>query len=125
MTFEDITWSGGATKVVTHPEGVAPGETLSTKDITIIDRNASWPAGVTVVTGVLGLVTSYASETAAAHLNNVSALFTRAMTEVSRAVAALPGANFATRPWSYAECALWYAAMFLVLAVFKSRRRPF
>ena len=111
-------WAAGV-PIAAHVFGrVTPGGLLA--NVALLPA-----AGVTVVTGVLGLVTSYASETAAAHLNNVSALFTRAMTEVSRAVAALPGANFATRPWSYAECALWYAAMFLVLAAFKSRRHPF
>lgn len=84
-------------------------------------------ATVTVVSGVLGLLASFVSDSLAGHLNNLSALFTEAMVAVSGFVAALPGANFVTRPWTYAECAAWYATMLLLppAAVRLFRRRPF
>ena len=73
-------------------------------------------AAVTVVSGALGLAASFVSEAAAAHLNNLSALFTKAMVGVSSAVARLPWANFETGAWPTWACALWYAAMLSLLA---------
>lgn len=72
-------------------------------------------AAVTVVSGALGLMASFVSEGLAAHLNNVSALFSRAMAGVSAAVARLPGANLETGCWPVWACLAWYAALLGVL----------
>ena len=77
-------------------------------------------AAVTVVSGALGLLASFVSEGLAAHLNNVSALFTRAMVGVSSAVARLPGANLETGSWPVWLCLVWYAALLAML--FAARR---
>jgi len=74
-------------------------------------------AAVTVVAGVLGLMASFVSETVAAHFNNLSALFTKAMVGVSAVVARLPGANVETGSWPTWVCLLWYVALVLVLAL--------
>ena len=74
-------------------------------------------AAVTVVAGVLGLMASFVSETAAAHFNNLSALFTKAMVGVAAVVARLPGANVETGSWPTWVCLLWYVALVLVLAL--------
>lgn len=67
-------------------------------------------ARLTVLTGALGVLTSYVSETVAAHLNNLSALAVRAMVFVADAVARLPGANVETGRWLLPPCVIWYAA---------------
>ena len=74
-------------------------------------------AAVTVVAGVLGLMSSFVSETAAAHFNNMSALFTKAMVGVAAVVARLPGANVETGSWPTWVCLAWYAALVLLLAL--------
>lgn len=76
----------------------------------------------TVVTGVLGLLASFVSEPLAIHLNNLSALFTRMTVMLSDGVARLPFASFDTGAWSFAQCAEWYALVFLVLYVLHSVR---
>ena len=82
-------------------------------------------AVVTVVAGATGIVASFVSETVAAHLNNLSALFTKAMVGVSSAVARLPGANLETGSWPTWVCLVWYAALLslLVLAWRRQARR--
>ena len=80
-------------------------------------------AGVTVAIGALGLMTSFASETVAAHLNNLSALFTKAMVGVASVVASLPGANFETGAWPRWLCFVWYAALLSVLLLAWCLRR--
>ena len=72
-------------------------------------------AAVTVVSGALGMLASFVSEGVAAHLNNVSALFTQAMVGVSSAVARLPGANVETGSWPVWLCLVWYAALLAML----------
>ena len=67
-------------------------------------------ARLTVLTGALGVLASYVSETAAAHLNNLSALAVRAMVFVAEVVTRLPGANFETGRWLLPTCVIWYAA---------------
>ena len=67
-------------------------------------------ARLTVLTGALGVMASFVSETAAAHLNNLSALTIRAMVFVADAVSRLPGANIETGRWLLTPCMIWYAA---------------
>ena len=74
-------------------------------------------AAITVVAGVLGLMTSFVSETVAAHFNNLSALSTKAMVGVSSAVATIPWANVETESWPAWVCLAWYAALVLLLVV--------
>ena len=72
-------------------------------------------AGFTVISGIVGLGASFVSETLAAHLNNLAALFTEAMVGVSGAVAQIPGSNFEIVKWPLWMCALWYVAVLLSL----------
>lgn len=74
-------------------------------------------AGVGVAAGALGCIASFASETVAAHMNNVAALATRFMAALSGAVASVPAASAEVAPWSWWECALWYSALALALAL--------
>ena len=74
-------------------------------------------AAVTVAAGSLGLAASFVSETVAAHLNNLSALFAKAMAGVASVVARLPGANFETGSWPTWACLAWYAALLSLLAL--------
>lgn len=67
-------------------------------------------ARLTVLTGALGVLASYVSETVAAHLNNLSALAVRTMVFVAEVVTRLPGANFETGRWVLPTCVIWYAA---------------
>ena len=102
-------WAAGA-PIAAHVFGrVTPGSLLA--------NLALLPAAtVTVVSGAAGLMASFVSETAAAHLNNLAALFTKAMAGVASAVARLPGANLETGPWPTWACLLWYAALISLLA---------
>ena len=74
-------------------------------------------ACVTVYAGALGLLASYVSEPLAAHLNNLSALFTKAMVILSEGVSRLPGANVEVPNWPICLCAEWYAALGLSLVL--------
>ena len=67
-------------------------------------------ARLTVLTGALGVLASYVSETVSAHLNNLSALAVRTMVFVAEVVTRLPGANFETGRWLLPTCVIWYAA---------------
>ena len=60
---------------------------------------------------------SFVSETVAAHLNNLSALFTKAMARVSSVVARLPGANLETGSWPTWVCLVCYLALLLLLVL--------
>jgi len=70
-------------------------------------------AKLTVVTGVLGLGSSYLSESVAAHVNNLSAIGVKAMVLVADGVSRLPGSCLETGRWSLLTCAEWYAALVL------------
>jgi len=108
-------WSAGV-PIAAHVFGrVTPGGLIA--NLALIPA-----ATVTVVTGILGLLASFVSDTLAAHLNNASALFTGAMVGISEIVASLPGANISTRSWTLLECALWYAVIVLVPWLFQHRR---
>lgn len=95
---------------------VTPGSLLA--NIPLI-----FAAQYSVVFGVLGVAASFLSETLAVHLNNLSALFTRAMVGVAEAVSRLPGANFDTGEWSLLQCAEWYAVVALSVWLVCSVRR--
>jgi len=101
-----VAWAMGV-PIAAHVFGrVTPGGLLA--------NMALIPAAfVTVASGVVGLAVSFVSETLAAHLNNLSALFTWTMVGVSHVVSRLPGANFAVGSWPLWECAAWYAALAL------------
>ena len=101
-------WAGGV-PIAAHVFGrVTPGGLVA--NLLLLPS-----AAVTVVTGAVGLLASFASEGLAAHLNNASALFTRAMVGVSSAVARLPGANIETGKWPVWLCLVWYAALLCAL----------
>ena len=81
-------------------------------------------AKLTVVSGALGVMASYASEALAAHVNNFSALGIQAMVFVASVVSRLPGANFETGSWPLLTCVEWYAALALVgFLLWKSAER--
>ena len=83
-------------------------------------------AKLTVVSGAFGILTSYVSETLAAHINNLSALGIKSMVLVAECVSRLPWANFETGSWSILTCVEWYAALALVgflLRMVSKRRR--
>jgi len=79
-------------------------------------------AKLTVVTGAVGVLSSYVLPVVSAHLNNLSALSVRAMIFIADAVARVPGANFETGNWSFPACALWYVVL-VVFAVVVLRVR--
>ena len=107
VTF--VAWAAGV-PIAAHVFGrVTPGGLLA--NLVLLPS-----AVVTVVAGAVGLMASFVSETVAAHLNNLSALFTKAMVGVSSAVARLPGANLETGPWPTWACLAWYLALLLLLA---------
>lgn len=83
-------------------------------------------AGAAVSCGALGMLAGLLSDGVAAHLNNMAALATSAMSAVSEAVAALPFSDFTVPRWPVAACAAWYAALMAGLLVFPriSSRSP-
>lgn len=100
-------WSAGV-PIAAHVFGsLTPGGLLA--NIPIL-----FAAQYSVSFGLIGVLTSYVSETLAAHLNNFSALFTRAMVGLSTVVSALPGANLKIDRWTFLQCAEWYLALGLV-----------
>lgn len=113
-----VAWAAGV-PIAAHVFGrVTPGGLLA--NLALLPS-----AVVTVVAGAMGLAASFVSETVAAHLNNLSALFTKAMVGVSSAVARLPGANLETGPWPTWACLAWYLALLLLLMlVWRRQSRP-
>lgn len=113
-----VAWAAGV-PIAAHVFGrVTPGGLLA--NLALIPA-----ASVSVASGVLGILASFVSETLAAHINNLSALFTDLMVGISHAVAHLPGANFEVRPWNLWTCFAWYAVIVLSLYLIRSvsRRR--
>ena len=98
------TWAAGIPIAAQAFGTITPGGLLA--NLVLIPA-----ADITVRAGVVGALASYASETLAAHLNNVAALMTSAMAGVSGAVASLPFSNFEIRAWTWSECAAYYAAL--------------
>lgn len=81
-------------------------------------------AGASVKAGIAGIVASFISDRLAAHVNNFAALLADTMANVSRLVAAIPGANFAVEPWPVSVCAAWYLALALLLWLLQRRTKP-
>ena len=103
-------WAAGV-PIAAHVFGrVTPGGLLA--NLALIPA-----AGVTVYAGALGLLASFVSEPLAAHLNGLSALFTKAMVVLSEGVSRLPGANFEVPRWTILLCAEWYFALALLLVL--------
>lgn len=80
-------------------------------------------AALSVAAGVLGALAGFVSETVAAHLNNLAALLTRAMTGMARAVAGFDWANFEVEGWGLGASAAWYAALAATLLFLKKKLR--
>ena len=97
-------WSAGL-PIAAHVFGrITPGGLLA--NFALIPA-----AEVTVCAGVIGTLASFVSETLAAHLNNLSALFTVIMVEISRGIASLPGACLTVPRWSISCCLAYYLAI--------------
>lgn len=82
-------------------------------------------AKLTVVTGAIGLASSYLSSAVSAHFANLGALSVRTMVFVAEAVVRLPGANFETGRWTIGTCAAWYAGLVLFLWAAKRLAKAF
>jgi len=80
-------------------------------------------AGHSVAAGAAGVVASFVSETLAAHLNNLSAIVTRAMAGMASVVAEIPFSSVDTGRWGFSVCAAWYVAIALALFVAARARR--
>ena len=80
-------------------------------------------AAASVVASVLGIAASFVSATLAAHVNNASALCTKALVGISWAVSRLPGANFEVRNWGVKECVLWYGGITLLAGMIADYRK--
>jgi len=72
-------------------------------------------AGVSVATGMAGLVLSYVWTPLAVAANNAAALSTRLMVWCSSGVSAIPGASTEIVPWPVSWCVAWYACCIAVL----------
>ncbi len=64
-----------------------------------------------VIVASAGLVVGCLSATLAAYFNNLAALMTDIMSNISFLAAALPGAHGTTPPWPWYACILWYFAL--------------
>ena len=114
MTF--AAWVAGV-PITAHVFGhVTPGGLLA--NIVLIPA-----AGVTVAAGAAGVLAGFVSDALAAHLNNLAALASEAMAGVASAVASIPGADLAVRPWPVPVCAAWYGALVAVFLFVSARRR--
>ena len=82
-------------------------------------------AGASVKAGIAGIVASFVSDRLASHINNFAALLAGTMADVSRLVAAIPGANFTVEPWPLSVCAAWYLALALLLWLLQRRTKTF
>lgn len=114
MTF--AAWVAGV-PITAHVFGhVTPGGLLA--NLVLIPA-----AGVTVAAGAAGVLAGFVSDALAAHLNNLAALASEAMAGVASAVASIPGADLAVRPWPVPVCAAWYGALVAVFLFVSARRR--
>lgn len=111
-----VAWAAGA-PIAAHVFGrVTPGGILA--NLALIPA-----AGVTVYAGAVGILLSFVSEPLAAHFNNLSALFTKAMVVLSDGVSRLPGADVEVVRWPISLCAAWYACLGLMGVLFVLKRR--
>lgn len=79
-------------------------------------------AAVTVVAGFLGMLFGFVSETLAAHLNNLAALFTEAMVFISTIVASFPWSNFEIYGFGPLQAVELYC-LFILLLVWRRIRQ--
>lgn len=113
--FTLVAWAAGV-PIAAHVFGqVAPGGILA--NLLLITA-----AECTVISGTVGVIVSFVSETAAAHCNNLSALFTKGMVGISELVSRLPGSNFEVPRWTLLQCAEWYALIVLIVFLIFLRR---
>ena len=116
MLVTGAAWAAGV-PIAAHVFGrVTPGGMLA--NLVLI-----FAATGTVVSGVIGVLVSFVSETVAAHFNNFAALVTRAMVGLAEVVARLPGSNFEVEKWSCLQGLGWYAAIGLIAFLAVRRRR--
>lgn len=108
LGFTVAAWAAGV-PIAAHVFGrITPGGLVA--NLVLISA-----VGITVTAGAVGLVVSFVSTTVAAHLNNVSALFTSAMVGIAEVVSRVPGSNFEVARWTIPQCAAWYAVLLGVL----------
>lgn len=69
-----------------------------------------------------GVMASFVSEDLARVVNNLTALFTELMLDLSRVVAAIPGSSFAVEAWSLGACLLWYVGLLAGLVALRRWR---
>lgn len=79
-------------------------------------------ASCSVVSGILGILTSFVSTTLAVHLNNLAALSTEAMIAIARLIAEIPFTNVEIPRWGFGLCTLWYIALGLFLYLLRLHR---
>jgi len=116
LTVTVVAWAVGL-PISAHVFGrVTPGSMLA--NLMLIDT-----ARISVYAGAVGLVSSYVSESLAAHLNNLTALGVRTMVFLADAVARLPFSNFETGAWGFVTCVEWYAALALTAFLFLRMRK--
>lgn len=111
-------WAGGLPIAARVFEQITPGGILANMIVMPI-------AGISVTGGALGVMSSYISKDLAAHMNNLAALASEAMVDISRLTSSLPFSCIEIPPWSIVDCFLWYFAMGLVylLGHLKAKRR--
>jgi len=114
-----VAWAAGL-PISAHVFGrITPGSMLA--NLVLIGA-----ARISIYAGTVGLLSSYVSETLAAHLNNLTALGIRTMIFLADAVARLPFSNFETEAWGFLTCLEWYVALGLsVFLVVRIRNRRF
>lgn len=114
--FSVVAWAAG-TPISANVFGrVTPGGLLA--NLVLLPA-----AGISVSVGALGVMASYISQKIGAHLNNLSALTTSAMSLLSSAVSSLPMSSYKTLPWNPLVCAIWYFALFALLAYLARKKR--
>ncbi len=114
-------WAAGL-PIAAHIFGtVTPGSLLGNLVLLTMAKGS-------VYLGAIGLLSSYLSESLAAHLNNLTALCIHAMVYLAEAVSLLPFSNFETGAWSFVTCIEWYVFLallsYLVMKI-RSRRLAF
>lgn len=108
LALSAVAWAAGVPIAASVFARVTPGAILA--NLVLVPT-----ADLSVRCATAGVLASYVWRPLAAHVNNLSALLTRAMVGVSRAVASVPGANLEVEAWGVGQCAAWYAALALAL----------
>lgn len=110
-----VAWAAGVPIGARVFGQVAPGGILA--NLVLITA-----AELTVLTGAVGVLVSFASEVVAAHFNNLSALCTRAMVGIAEFVSRLPFSHIEVPRWTLLQCAEWYALVVLIVLLVLLRR---